>query len=380
MKKLLCIFLALILVFPLQACKKEDSTPAPSESSPESTASTTVPKETAAETVPESTATFTEETTAETTAESTAKLPEETVAETTTAAEDAVPEITCSAERIDRDGFSFEDLNCTAFEFSSGAGAWRTVLRIHRDGFFSGEYHDSNMGETGEGYPRGSVYCSSFTGRFSQPVMVDENTYSIRLEQISYRRQPGTEEIRDDIFYHYTEAYGLYGSEEFLIYLPGTPLDTLPEHFLYWTMLFRDETELPFYGLYAPETEKGFSSYNTVSWIRTQVSIREDSDRSFETSLQEAVTQAEINTLSANRYQMWDDILNELWAILIQALDKETMSRLTAEELAWIAQKEQAIADAGAEYTDGSLYPAVTAGVAAIMTKERVYELLEYLP
>lgn len=371
MKKLLCIFLSLILTVPLCACKQEDSPPTLYVTAPESTLPVTIPEETAAQTPTESTAVvLAEETTTATIPESTEAtvLPEESVATAPT-------EITLKKD------FSFEDLKYTAFHFSSGAGAWRTVLTILSDGSFTGEYSDSNMGENGEGYPEGSVYCSNFTGKFSQPVMVNAYTYSITLEELTYRRQPGTKEIIDNTMYYYTDAYGLYGAKEFLIYLPGSPLQELPESFLSWTNLIRaEETHLSCYGLYAPENQNGFSSYDTLSWIRVQVSIRESADRSLESSLQEAETQAEINALAHNRYRLWDDFLNELWAVLKQALDKGTMHSLTLEELDWIEEKEQAIAEAGSAFAGGSLYSTVAADIATRMTRDRVYELLEYLP
>lgn len=378
MKKLLCILLSLTMLLPITACKQAPNQTASPKIGIENTM-ITIPEETAAETTSEST--------------SPTELPEETEVETipqtiaatdlTEEAEEETTAATQPTENFPKKSFSFEDLNCTAFQFSSGAGAWRTIVNIRRDGSFFGEYSDSNMGETGEGYPHGTVYCSDFTGRFSQPVMIDDYTYSMTLEEIRYRCQPDTEEIRDGILYHSTEAYGLSGSNEFLIYLPGTPIELLPEPFFLWSGLIwtkEEETELPFYGLYAPETENGFSSYDTISWIRTQVSIRESSDSSFESSLQEAETQAEINKLANNRYRMWDDFLNDLWAILNQVLDKETMHNLTIEELAWIEEKEQAIAEAEAEFAGGSLYSAVAADIAVRMTRDRVYELLEHLP
>lgn len=367
MKKLLCIFLSLILTVPLCACKQEDCPPTLYATTPESTLPVTVPEETAAQTPTASTAAVpAEETTTTTIPEST--FPEESASTTPT-------EITLKKD------FSLEDLKYTAFHFSSGAGAWRTVLTILSDGSFSGEYSDSDMGETGEGYPEGSVYCSNFTGKFSQPVMVNAYTYSITLEELIYRRQPGTKEIIDNTMYYYTDAYGLYGAKEFLIYLPGSPLKELPESFLTWTNLFRtEETQLSCYGLYAPENQNGFSSYDTLSWIRVQVSIRESADRSFESSLQEAETQAEINALANNRYRLWDDFLNELWAVLKQALDKDTMHSLTLEELDWIEEKEQAIAAASSAFAGGSLYSTVAANIATRMTRDRVYKLLEYLP
>jgi hypothetical protein len=41
---------------------------------------------------------------------------------------------------------------------------------------------------------------------------------------------------------------------------------------------------------------------------------------------------------------------------------------------------EQAIAEAGSAFTGGSLYSTVAADIATRMTRDRVYELLEYLP
>lgn len=385
MKKILCVFLSLILIVSLNACRKEKDTPVSSETMSDNTTRFASSSETAASSIPESTtAALSEETTAPTESHVTpaTELPEETTLQTASPTES--PEetvVTQPAEYLRKETLSFEDLKFSSFHFSSGAGAWRTILTIQPDGDFSGFYHDSNMGETGDRYPDGTVYRSDFTGKFSQPVKVDEYTYSITLEQIRYQRQPRTEEIQDSVLYHYTEAYGLDGSKEFLIYLPGTPLDLLPKPFLLWTnLVFSDHTELPYYGLYAPETENGFSSFDIVENIRTQVSITEWADGNFVSKLQEADTQTDINILTSNHYLLWDELLNELWAVLNQVLDEESMQLLTSEELAWIAQKEQAVADAGAGYEGGTLYASIASEVAADMTKNRVYELMEYLP
>ena len=52
-------------------------------------------------------------------------------------------------------GFTYADLTGMEFYFSSGAGGWATVMTIDADGTFSGNFHDSDMGTTGEGYPYG---------------------------------------------------------------------------------------------------------------------------------------------------------------------------------------------------------------------------------
>lgn len=158
--------------------------------------------------------------------------------------------------------FSFSQLEHWDFLFSSGAGGWGTNLQIAADGSFTGDYHDSEMGIVAEEYPNGTIYLSVFTGRFGEPVKLDAYTYSLKLESIAYEIQPGTTQIRDGIQYCYSEAHGLAGAQELLLYLPGTPIENLPEDFIVWANLYgSDETELPFYGLYDPVNATGFYSF-----------------------------------------------------------------------------------------------------------------------
>ena len=49
------------------------------------------------------------------------------------------------------EAFDFELLSNQTFYFSSGAGAWGTEMDISADGSFTGNFHDSEMGDTGEG-------------------------------------------------------------------------------------------------------------------------------------------------------------------------------------------------------------------------------------
>ena len=151
------------------------------------------------------------------------------------------------------------------FLFASGVGAWDTQVTIAPDGSFSGIYHDADMGGTGEGYPNGTEYICEFTGQFSQPTQVDDHTWSVQLESLSYDGTPETEEIQDGIRYVYSTPYGIEGGQEFLIYLPFTPVADLPEGFRSWVgsqLVDSDNNqlaELPFYGLYNVTTQEGFS-------------------------------------------------------------------------------------------------------------------------
>ena len=128
--------------------------------------------------------------------------------------------------------FDFEALENIEFYFSSGAGGWRTFLNIEEDGSFHGEYSDSDMGSTGDGYPNGTYYYCEFNGKFTEAVKVNDYTYSMKIEEISCAKEPETSEIIDEILYYYATPYGLEGAEEVLIYLPGAPTSDLPAEYL----------------------------------------------------------------------------------------------------------------------------------------------------
>lgn len=286
-----------------------------------------------------------------------------------------------TAATLPKESFSFSQLQHRVFRFSSGAGGWDTNLRIASDGSFSGDFHDSNMGITEPEYPNGSVSLSNFTGRFSWPVKVDDYTYSLKIEAIRYEVQPGTTEIRDGIQYCYGDAYGLANAQELLLYLPGTPLNSLPEDFLIWAHLYgTEETALPFYGLYDPVEANGFYSFHITSEILDKIKATEEAEQALDAQLTASSTQSDMNITADQRYALWDEALNDLWTVLQEVLDESTMRQLTNEELQWIDEKEQAAEEAAAEVQGGSLYPSVYFGTAAKLTKERVYELMAYLP
>lgn len=302
-------------------------------------------------------------------------------------AETSEPEIEAS------DTFSFADVDNLEFYFSSGAGGWYTVLHIHADGTFDGHYQDSDMGVTDSEYPGGTMYYSDFSGSFTQPEKVDDTTYVFQISSIEYPLGFG-EEIRDGIHYCYTEGYGLDEAQDLYLYLPGANISDLPEEYLSWVGYYNpegiSETELPFYGLYNETKEAGFSSYEASSAPSDEGSetAAEEIDRTLqnaeakaeelEQELQSAQTQEDLNSISGELFTVWDDALNAVWTILTENLDSETMETLTEEERNWIAEKEAAVQEAGAEAEGGSMYSLIVNRKAAEMTKERVYELAEY--
>ena len=280
----------------------------------------------------------------------------------------------------------FKNLN---FSFLSGAGGWSTDMVIAEDGTFYGTYHDSEMGSASENYPNGTYYFCSFKGKFSEPVQKEEYVYSTTIESISYDNLPGTEEIKDGIRYIYSEAYGLDNPKEILIYIPGMPIEDLPEGYLSWVSsnwrmdyeFTMKETTLPFYGLYNVNAEQGFSSYDIMDDLKQTLSYREEAATALEDAIMHDpnLTQADLNEKSQQMYEIWDLTLNEIWGILKRNLSQNDMEALTKEQLDWIARKEQSMKDAGAEFEGGSMYGMAVCQRGAEITKERVYELLEIL-
>lgn len=126
------------------------------------------------------------------------------------------------------------------FVFSSGAGAWSTVISVNRDGSFAGDFHDSEMGDVGEGYPQGTLYHCAFSGRFENVEQLDEYSYKMTLVDFTLSQTPGTEWIDEGFRHVVSDPYGMtagMGSEiavEYIFYLPNTPTASVPEYLLSW--------------------------------------------------------------------------------------------------------------------------------------------------
>ena len=148
------------------------------------------------------------------------------------------------------------------FEFSSGVGAWSTELIMAENGAFSGNFHDSEMGETGEGYPNGTVYGCTFHGQFSDPEKVDETTWKVKIKvEMDEGQVPAA--IEDQIRYVTAPPYGLEKAETVMIYETGTPIEKLPEGFMSWSHMQEvdpDAKTLPYYGIWNETDDAGFVS------------------------------------------------------------------------------------------------------------------------
>ena len=149
-----------------------------------------------------------------------------------------------------------------ALTFTSGAGGWGTELLLNPDGTFSGDYHDSDMGDARAEH--GVCYVSTFNGRFDSIAQVDPYTWSLHLAEISYDEEIGNEWTDDGVLYIAEEGYGVAGGETFYFYLAGHPTEELPEEYCQWIRMplaYSDLPEtLPFNGLFNEKMETGFFS------------------------------------------------------------------------------------------------------------------------
>ena len=300
-------------------------------------------------------------------------IPEETMEETISQEEIIVEKETSE--------FLFKDIEDYQFYFSSGAGGWRTFLNIDADGHFDGAYSDSEMGSVGEGYPNGTYYYCEFVGKFTEPVKVNDYTYSVEIEELSTIKEADTKEIIDGVLYEYCMPFGIDGAEELLIYLPGAPTSELPEAYMDWVRFSMEDPEaetLPFYGLYNVKEQNGFSSYETGAHVEEDIALLEEWAKTLKDLLEnEDLTQAEMNEASSELYATWDSALNILWNELKEELPDDEFSKLLDEQREWIKAKEDAVAKAGAEYEGGSMHSLVVNMEAADITEKRVNELYE---
>ena len=152
------------------------------------------------------------------------------------------------------------------FYFSSGAGAWSTELTLFDNGAFKGSFHDADMGSDTENYPGGTMYTCEFTGRFTDFRKIDDYTWTMRLDTLSYVHAKDEEWASGGVHYIATDAYGISGGDQFYLYLKGHPTSTLPEGYLSWARMYMgvygDEmpAELNIYGIYNVAEENGFGS------------------------------------------------------------------------------------------------------------------------
>ena len=290
----------------------------------------------------------------------------------------------------------FEELSRMEFYFSSGAGGWGTTLYINTDGRFFGVYHDSEMGLTGPGYPNGSRYYCPFYGKFTIPGQIEPGATGVRItmrelfyhEPMEYRYGEEVEnpEILNGVNLIFAEPYGLNGEESFLVYFPEQLRNETSEEFRLWVRytdgdtVRYNESQLGFFALCSEQNQYGFSgremSENKRAVVQKIFTAEAHADAIADNA---GESQAEMNVASEKIYQVWDNMLNELWMMMQSYLEPDRSQYLLADEMAWIEWKEESARNAAAEVEGGSLYPTVYYFALADRTRWRCYDFAGWL-
>ena len=158
---------------------------------------------------------------------------------------------------------AFKDHFPREFVFTSGSSAWATRIAINADGSFTGTFTDGELGETGPDYPNGTVYKSTFSGKFKNIKQIDYTIYSMTLDSYSLTYTPGTTWFEDGRRYVATEPYGIEGGKNFILYTDGTPIPEIPDDA--WNWYHSGNTDGKFYDkycLYNVEGECPFFEYD----------------------------------------------------------------------------------------------------------------------
>ncbi len=113
--------------------------------------------------------------------------------------------------------------------------------------------------------------------------------------------------------------------------------------------------------------------------IQDEIAKVEDQSCEYENADWGSMGQQEMNQLTAQWYQLWDDELNSLWSRLSDELDAETKAKVLDEQRAWIKRKEENVRGAGVSAYGGSLQPQLENSTAEEMTRARAYILAGYL-
>lgn len=290
---------------------------------------------------------------------------------------------TMETEVTEADALTFTDLSKRRFEFSSGAGGWSEEFTIERDGYFTGHYHDSDMGSTGEGYADGTVYSSFYSGHFTDLTRINEYTYQMKLADITYRKTPDTEEIIDNTRYIYTRAYCLGATDTFTVYLPGTPLEEIGAEVRTWIDSYnQSETQLTMIIIVDETNGYGIYSLDRLSPLEdAQMTLNsyKESYEYYESKLSEAGTTLEMVECTGVMYRFSDECLNYIWNLIRYNVEEEKFDTILSEQRAWITEKETKAQEAADQHKGGSMAAVDYNEMLAELTMKRCEELVEYL-
>ncbi|KAB8135808.1 DUF1311 domain-containing protein [Gracilibacillus oryzae] len=91
----------------------------------------------------------------------------------------------------------------------------------------------------------------------------------------------------------------------------------------------------------------------------------------------EADSTTALKEVQGNRYEVWDDMLNEIYAILEKQLPAEEMEQLREDQREWLDLREDTAKGASLDYEGGTMEQLEYVTVLANLTEDRCFELVE---
>lgn len=129
-------------------------------------------------------------------------------------------------------------------------------------------------------------------------------------------------------------------------------------------------------------------SNNTEAEPSTTESLKEDYlEKLNETKIEAEKLEAEdsstyaLKAVEDFKYEIWDDLLNDIYSVLEEQLSAEKMDTLRAEQREWIEFRDATALATSKEYEGGTQEHLEYSAVLAKLTEERCYDLVEmYMP
>ena len=159
------------------------------------------------------------------------------------------------------------------FVFSSGAGGWSTQITVQKDGTFTGQWQDSDMGDRGADNPNGTMHVCEFEGKFSVASQVSDTEFELQLDYLRPTRS-SEEKIEDGVRFIWVDdaPYGLGEMTEspvggWHLYMPGMSSAGFPDEVTLWWRTEgwdKDAPTLNGYGLVGNDPKNG-STYALFS-------------------------------------------------------------------------------------------------------------------
>lgn len=291
-------------------------------------------------------------------------------------------DVTTSDEPSDE--VTFEFLSHYTYGFSSGAGAWCDNFYIEKDGYFHGNYQDTDMGDVGDDYPYGTINLCDYSGHFGNIRKIDDYTYAMDILDIEDNTKYQEDTIKYGVRYVNSEPYALGHTQEIQIYLPGKPTSEIDEEVGIWLRMYDDEIkELPGLALVNPSFNGGIRAdtrQEPVDDARQKYSYCEDSIGYYKDDLSDAnSTTVDLLRAAELEYDVADDCLNYIWLLVKYNVPEEKFQTILEEQRQWNKEKEEV----GKEYNNTNKYGTLGAVEAndqmADMTMERCQKLIDYL-